>query len=99
MAITVASLDESVVADRAFELFLLIVCFLMIDQVTEFSRLNMAFETLENLVGAAGCRVDHVVLCEAHVAGIWTVPISDTLLDHLLGLVDRLGSHGCGTKI
>ena len=81
MAVSVACLDECVLADWTLELLLLIVGFLMINHVAELCRLNVTFQALENLISTACCWVDHVVFLEAHMAGICPESIPDALLD------------------
>ena len=56
----------------------------MVDHVAKLGCLDVAAETLEELVCAASCLLDHELLNEAHVASVAAVPVSDALLDHLL---------------
>jgi len=89
--VAVASLDECMAAVGALVRFLLTVSFLMINHVAELRCLNMALETPKKLIRSASLLVDHVMFLEAHVAGIWAVPVADALLDRLLAHGHALG--------
>ena len=86
VAVSVACLDESVLADWTLELLLLIVGFLMINHIAELCGRNVTFQALENLVSTACCWVDHVVFLEAHMAGICPVSVPHALLDFLFDM-------------
>ena len=84
MAVTVGCLVELVVAAGALEVLERSMRLLMIDHVAELGRLDRAVEALEHLVSAACLLIDHILLDEAKVSGVVTVPVADALLDDLL---------------
>ena len=82
--VPVSSLDEGVPAVRALVGLLLAMSFLVVDHVAQFRRLDVTFKAPEELICPASRLVHHVVLLEAHVAGIGAVAIAHALLDGLL---------------
>jgi len=57
---------------------------LVVDHVAQLGRLDMAIEALEELVGPPSSLVYHVLLHEAHVARVVSIPIAHPFLDNLL---------------
>jgi hypothetical protein len=92
VAVTVGGLDESMVACGALVRPLLAVSLLVVDHVTKFWRFDVAADTLEKLIGAACVFVDNVLLDEAHVACVITVPVAHPFFDHLAQ--GRVVTHG-----
>ena len=84
MPVTVTSLDEGVSAVGAFVRLFLSMRLLMVYHVAELGCLNVTLQAAEKLISATCSLVHHVVLLEAHVAGVGAVSVSHSLLDGLL---------------
>ena len=80
VAVSIARLHEALLAVLALESFFLSVRLLMVDHVAELGHLDVAVKARKKLVRAARLLLDHVVLHEAEVLRVVTVPISHTLL-------------------
>ena len=83
MAVPVDLLDEGDVAVGAGEQLFFPMRLLVIQHVAQLRSFDVAEHALEQLVGASSLLVFNELLDEAHVAGITTEPITDSLLDDL----------------
>ena len=83
VAVSARLLEESFEAVWALETLLFSVSFLVVEHVAQFGRLDVAEHALEKLIGAASLLVHHILLHEAHVAGVTSEPVADSLLDDL----------------
>ena len=98
---------EACLALRAHSLLLLLkhglsaVRALVVDHITQFRCLDVAEQALEELVSPPSRLVDHVLLREAHVAGVMSIPVAHSLLDDLLewGLQCGRSPLGCDFQI
>lgn len=84
MPVTVTGLDEGVPAVWALVGLFLAMRLLVVNHVTELGRLDVTFQAPKELISPACALVDHIVLLETHVAGIWPVSVAYSLLDDLL---------------
>lgn len=87
MAVSVDLLDEGDVAVGAGEQLFFPVRFLVIQHVAQLGSFDVAEHALEQLVGASSLFVFHELLDEAHMAGITTEPITDSLFDDLAAVI------------
>ena len=83
MAVSVDLLDEGDVAVGAGEQLFFPVRFLVVQHVAQLRSFDVAEHALEQLVGASSLLVFKELLHEAHVAGITTEPVTDSLFDDL----------------
>lgn len=83
MAVSAGLLEESLEAVGALETLLFSVSFLVVKHVAQLGRLDVAEHALEKLVRAACLLVHHILLHEAHVAGVTTESVADSLFDDL----------------
>jgi len=87
VSVSVDLLDEGDVAVGAGVQLLFPVRFLVIEHVAQLGSFDVAEHALEQLVGASSLLVFHELLDKAHVAGITTEPITDSLFDDLAAVV------------